>query len=236
MELLLSRDAQRNLSRMPAAVRINLIARLKALAADPAGLKERRHASVKDFGAGLYRLRVSKWRAVFRVRGDEMMVTRDRQTRGCVPMSRQSPVKVSLAPGTTAHGHATKRTAGSALMSAPRSRKPSGGATVTLSRADYEALVEAAEDRFDLARHRAIMREAKPSDFIPIEVVEARLAGDNLLRAWRKKRGLTLVALAAASGLSHAFLSLLENGKKEATTTTLKKLAAALKIEPGDLI
>ena len=107
---------------------------------------------------------------------------------------------------------------------------------VVLPFSDFETLREAFEDQLDLAEARDIMARLKPTDLIPIEVVKARRKGQSLLRAWRKDRGLTLVELAKASGLSQAFLSLLENGRKEATTTTLKKLAAALKVEPGDLI
>lgn len=118
-------------------------------------------------------------------------------------------------------------------LKAPRGSKPR---EVVMTIKDFRALREAARERADLARHDAIMRALRPSDLIPIEVVEARRKGQSLIRAWRKERGLTLVELAKASGLSQPFISQLENGQKEATTTTLKKLATALRVEPGDLI
>ena len=75
MKLVLARDAEKSLGRLPVSVRANFIARLKAIAADPAGLKHHRHLNVKDFGAGKYRLRVTKWRAVFQVTDEAMVVT-----------------------------------------------------------------------------------------------------------------------------------------------------------------
>lgn len=75
MKLVLSRDAEKGLNHLPGAVGDNIIARLKAIAADPAGLKQRRHANVKDFGGGKYRLRVTKWCAVFELQGEQMIVT-----------------------------------------------------------------------------------------------------------------------------------------------------------------
>jgi DNA-binding Xre family transcriptional regulator len=93
-----------------------------------------------------------------------------------------------------------------------------------------------AEDRADLAAHQAVMANLDPKNLIPLEVVKAELAGGSPIKAWRKYRGLTLVQLAENCRLSQPYLSQLENGQKEATVGTLKKLAKALDTDPGNLI
>jgi DNA-binding Xre family transcriptional regulator len=107
---------------------------------------------------------------------------------------------------------------------------------VLIPNVDLKTMLEIIEDHLALARHKEVMAKLDSTDLIPLAVVKARLAGESLIKAWRNERGLTLVALAQASGLSQPFLSQLERGQKETTTTTLKKLAAALDVEPGDLI
>ena len=65
---------------------------------------------------------------------------------------------------------------------------------------------------------------------IPAEVAFAVADGAHPVRAWREHRGLSQDALAADSGLSKPFVSQIEGGKRAGTTTTLKKLAAALQV------
>ena len=62
--------------------------------------------------------------------------------------------------------------------------------TVTLRRADYEALLETIADAADVAHFRRIERAAKrgETEFLPVEMVEGRLAGEHPLRLWRKRR------------------------------------------------
>ena len=55
------------------------------------------------------------------------------------------------------------------------------------------------------------------------------------LYLWRRERGLSQAALAAAAGLPRPNLSDLERGRRDLTLTTLRALAAALKISPGTL-
>jgi DNA-binding XRE family transcriptional regulator len=116
----------------------------------------------------------------------------------------------------------------------PHGRKKADEVVIPMT--DFEALIEAIEDRIDIAECRAIMARLKPEDLIPIEVTEARIKGESMLRAWRKDRGLTLKQLAEKSGLSVPYLSQLENGQKEPTIDTIKKLARAFKTDPGNLI
>jgi transcriptional regulator with XRE-family HTH domain len=56
------------------------------------------------------------------------------------------------------------------------------------------------------------------------------------LRAIRHERGLRLVDLGAATGLSHAFLSQIECGSAYPSLSTLWAIAEALGVEPGVLL
>ena len=56
------------------------------------------------------------------------------------------------------------------------------------------------------------------------------------LRLERRKRGLTLAELAAASGLSKGFVSQIENDKTSPSLDTLERLAGALDLRVVDLL
>ena len=93
--------------------------------------------------------------------------------------------------------------------------------TVTLSRAEYEALIERLEDAEDLAtvaaaeaREAVLGKEKARADHLPIELVRRLSAGEHPVRVWRAHRGLGRDALAAAA---------------------LAKIAAALRISLDDL-
>jgi transcriptional regulator with XRE-family HTH domain len=56
------------------------------------------------------------------------------------------------------------------------------------------------------------------------------------LKAWRKRRILTQRELAAAAGISHRAVVAIENGEvTEPRPSTIRKLAAALGLEPAEL-
>ena len=56
------------------------------------------------------------------------------------------------------------------------------------------------------------------------------------LRQLREGRPLTLRELSERSGVSHNTITLLENRRRTANPSTVRKLAAALDVEPGDLM
>ena len=56
------------------------------------------------------------------------------------------------------------------------------------------------------------------------------------LRRARRDRALSQQDLSAATGVAQATLSDLERGKREARASTLRKLAAALGVEPKELM
>jgi DNA-binding XRE family transcriptional regulator len=109
--------------------------------------------------------------------------------------------------------------------------------TVTLRRADYQALLEALEDASDVAA----LREAEAavqrgeSELLPIKMVERLLAGENPVRVWRTHRGLTAHQLAKLAGLAPSYLSEIETGKKPGSFDAMARLARALGVAMEDL-
>jgi DNA-binding XRE family transcriptional regulator len=103
--------------------------------------------------------------------------------------------------------------------------------------ADYERLVDMAEDRSDaIAAARAAQRREAGEEYVPAELVDAILAGQSPLRVWRKHRGLTLEQLAQATGARHATLSDIENGKAQGKPALWKSLANALDVAVDDIL
>ncbi|MGD9537983.1 MAG: type II toxin-antitoxin system RelE/ParE family toxin [Alphaproteobacteria bacterium] len=75
MEIEFDPAARKGLRGLPRKIAHNMIVRLEEIAADPKGLATRQHANVKDFGGGMYRVRVGDWRAMFQVQDDTLIVT-----------------------------------------------------------------------------------------------------------------------------------------------------------------
>jgi DNA-binding XRE family transcriptional regulator len=95
--------------------------------------------------------------------------------------------------------------------------------------------VIAMEDREDIA---ALERfHAEDDGFrIPLAIVQRELIGsEHPVKLWREQRALTVEALAEQAGISKAFLSQIENGKRQGTAKTLKALAVALQV-PLDVL
>jgi DNA-binding Xre family transcriptional regulator len=114
--------------------------------------------------------------------------------------------------------------------------------TVTLTRAEYEALLERLEDAEDNAflddveaRERAIGKEEARTDYLPAELVRRLIDGEHPFRVWRAHRGLTREALAAAAGIAPSYLSEIETRRKPGSFAALAKIAAALGISLDDL-
>jgi len=73
-------------------------------------------------------------------------------------------------------------------------------------------------------------------ELIPAEVVFTLLDGANPVKVWREYRNLTQQQLAATAGISKAYLSQIEGGKRQGSAKVLKSLAEALDIELDELM
>jgi DNA-binding XRE family transcriptional regulator len=114
--------------------------------------------------------------------------------------------------------------------------------TVTLSRVQYEALLdrlEEAEDKVTLDALEA--RIAKhgfaeaTQDYLPMELIKRLSSGEHPIRVWRAHRGLTREALAAAAGVSPSYLTEIETRRKPGSFEAIAKIAAALRISLDDI-
>jgi len=113
---------------------------------------------------------------------------------------------------------------------------------VTLTRAEYEALIERLEDAEDLAavaaaeaREAALGEEKARANYLPIELVRRLSTGEHPVRVWRAHRRLSREALATAAGIAPSYLSEIETRRKPGSFSALAKLAAALHISLDDL-
>lgn len=115
---------------------------------------------------------------------------------------------------------------------------PNGERMVVLPLDEYESLCEAAEELADVqAYDKAKQRLAEGGDeLIPARFGDRILDGDNPVRVWREYRGLSVKELAGRAAISAAYLSQIEGGSREGSLSTMKALAAALSLEPGDLL
>jgi DNA-binding XRE family transcriptional regulator len=114
--------------------------------------------------------------------------------------------------------------------------------TVTLSRAEYEALIRRLEDAEDNAaidrleaRIQADGFAAATGDYLPIELVGRLLAGEHPIRIWRAHRGMTRETLAAMAGVSPSYLTEIERRRKPGSFDAMIKLAGALKVPLDDI-
>ena len=99
---------------------------------------------------------------------------------------------------------------------------------------EYERLRGAAElaEDAELAR-RALERD---EERIPIEVVDRLIERENPVRVWRKYRGLTQQELAKKVGVSPAYLSQIETGKRGGSSKVLRAIASALNVDLDDVV
>jgi DNA-binding XRE family transcriptional regulator len=99
---------------------------------------------------------------------------------------------------------------------------------------EYRKLLEAAEVAEDVAVYRAA--KAMPEEeLVPADVVNRILDGDSAITVWREYREMTQAALAKAAGLSTAYVSQIEAGKRVGTVTALRGIAKALKVGLDEL-
>ena len=114
--------------------------------------------------------------------------------------------------------------------------------TITLSRAEYDALISSLEDAQDLAvvaaaeaREAALGKDVARADYLPIELVKRLSAGEHPIRVWRAHRGLTREALAAGAVVAPSYLSEIETRRKPGSFNAMARLAAALRVPLEDI-
>lgn len=103
--------------------------------------------------------------------------------------------------------------------------------------ADYERLLDMAEDRADAdAAERAEERRKAGEEYLPAELVDSIMAGEHPLRVWRKFRGLTQAALGEKASLKNVTISRIESGEQDTSAKSWRALAEALSVDVDDIM
>jgi DNA-binding XRE family transcriptional regulator len=111
--------------------------------------------------------------------------------------------------------------------------------SVTLQRADLEALLAAlddADDRIAVLEHHLAQARGKAATPLTIDEADRLLAGESPVKVWREKRGKTQRELATAAGISQPHLAEIEKGTKTGSVVTLRKLARVLEVDLDSLV
>ena len=98
----------------------------------------------------------------------------------------------------------------------------------------FARLMRAAESLDDVALFDAV-KAADDGFRVPGAVAHAILDGTHPVKAWREYRGFTQDTLAEKAGISKAYLSQIETGKRTGVAKTLKALASALGVTLNEL-
>lgn len=103
---------------------------------------------------------------------------------------------------------------------------------------EYQKLQEAMEDAEDINAIEANLKAMQEGRevAVPGEVTFAILDGVSPIRAWREHKQIKMNELAKKVGISPAYLSQIENGKRNPTIDTLKAIAKELNLEVELLI
>lgn len=111
---------------------------------------------------------------------------------------------------------------------------PNGETLVVLPEAEYEALLDAV----DVAEAKRVLTEISEGrqEWVPAEIVDRLLDGENRIRVWREHRGLTQDALASEAQIDATALADFETGKASPGLGILRKLATALNVDIDDLV
>jgi len=110
--------------------------------------------------------------------------------------------------------------------------------TVVLTRAGWNAIIEALDDATARAAVRTSVRraEAEQDDGLPAVLYRRLRAGEHPIRVWRAHRKLSLNALAERASVARAYLSEIETGKKPGSVAALQRIARILRVEIDDLV
>ena len=103
--------------------------------------------------------------------------------------------------------------------------------TITLSRAEYEDLVDARD-------HAVAMREvaAGAMETLSEAELDEYLAAPSPLAFWRKRRGYSQSGLAAEVGASQPYIAQIERGSRTGDVHLYVRLAKVLRLRVEDLV
>jgi DNA-binding XRE family transcriptional regulator len=93
-----------------------------------------------------------------------------------------------------------------------------------------QKMLEDTEDIQDLEEHIKAIQEGREIT-VPGEVTFAILDGISPIRAWREYKQIKMNELAKKADISTAYLSQIENGKRNPTVNTMKAIATILGID-----
>ena len=101
---------------------------------------------------------------------------------------------------------------------------------------EYRKLMDVAEDKADeqAADELATRRDAG-EEYLPVELADRIMDGENPLRVWRTYRGLTQGQLGQEVNRQAAFISKLESGEAEGGVGLWARLADALGVTIEDI-
>ncbi len=118
-----------------------------------------------------------------------------------------------------------------------RTTTPGGEEIVILPAAEYDRLLELAEDARDLAIAEKALAEHRSGkgESLDQEEVHELLRATTPLAFWRKHRGLTQSALADMVGISQAYLAQIERGKRLGDLRLYRRLSEALRLDIEDI-
>ena len=103
---------------------------------------------------------------------------------------------------------------------------------------EYQKLQEALEDAEDIREIESSIKALQDGRevTIPGEITFAILEGTSPIRAWREYKNIKMSELSKKVGISPAYLSQIENNKRNPTIDTLKTIARELDIDIDMLI
>jgi DNA-binding XRE family transcriptional regulator len=119
-----------------------------------------------------------------------------------------------------------------------RTKTPAGEDIVILPAAEFERLVDLAEDARDIRDAETALAEIEAGavELLSQAEVRAYLDAPNPLAFWRRRRGLTQAALAKAVGVSQAYMAQIESGKRNADIRVYQRLASRLGVALDDVV
>src|SRR3546814_12653528 len=107
-----------------------------------------------------------------------------------------------------------------------------GQKMVMLPIADYERLLDLAEDRVDAqAALRAQQRREAGEEYLSTEILDQIMAGENTLYGLRKFAGFRQSQLGAKAGISAVQISHTQNRQRDKTRTRRQLLADPLPVD-----